>query len=281
VFELTPGGQEKVLHSFAGGTDGKLPVSALIADAAGNLYGTTAEGGSTGCTDVGGCGTVFKLASDGTETVLYAFQGTPDGDFPTGSVVMDQAGNLYGTTSSGGADDYYGTIFKVSPSGAETVLHSFTGGSDGAYPSAGVIADQAGNLYGTAQAGGGANKHGTVYELKANGALTVLHAFTSGKDGAKPRGGLVTDNSGNLYGTTQIGGGAKNAGAVFKLAPNGTETILHKFNCNTDGCKPIDGLIADSAGNLYGTTELGSDTNSGSPGNERAKGYGTVFKLQE
>ncbi len=165
VFRLTPRGTLKVLHAFAGGKDGENPLAGLIVDKAGDFYGTTRLGGENGTGCFGdGCGTVFRLAPDGTNTVLYAFAGGPDGSEPYGGVVADRKGNLYGTTISGGSANDYGTVFKVALDGTFKVLHTFTGPSDGEYPEAGLILGSSGKLYGTAYVGG-ADAWGTVFEL--------------------------------------------------------------------------------------------------------------------
>ena len=250
----------------------RLPRNGLIADSAGNLYGTTSGGGASYK------GVVFKLAPDGTETVLHSFPGFPsDGNSPYAGLIADSAGNLYGTTLSRDSVSHAGVVFKLAPNGTagwtETVLHSFTGfPTDGALPYAGLIADSAGNLYG-ATTGGGASGQGVVFKLAPDGTETVLHAFTGGSDGAYPGvGPLIADSAGNLYGTTQVGG-ASGQGVVFKLAPNGTggwtESVLYSFTGGSDGGQPFYGsLIADGAGNLYGTTVGGG-----------ASGAGVVFKL--
>ncbi|MGH6841232.1 MAG: choice-of-anchor tandem repeat GloVer-containing protein, partial [Methylocella sp.] len=156
----------------------------------------------------------------------------------------------------------------------ETVLYSFKGGSDGAGPNGGLIADSKGNLYGTTRHGG-ASGNGTVFKLSPGGTETVLYTFTGGSDGALPSGGLIADSSGNLYGVTASGGASSDGGVVFKLSPSGTETVLYSFKGGSDGSNPYSGLIADSGGNLYGTTELGGAPGSGCGG----FGCGTVFKL--
>jgi len=161
VFKVDTTGAETVLHHFKKGQDGRHPRAGLIQDSAGNFYGTTSEGGSE-C-GVPGCGTIFKLDTTGTESVLYSFSGAPDGANPTAGLIQDAAGNLYGTTSAGGASGF-GTVFKLDTTGKETVLYSFTGGTDGATPFAGLIRDAAGNFYGTAY-GGGASGIGTVFKL--------------------------------------------------------------------------------------------------------------------
>jgi uncharacterized repeat protein (TIGR03803 family) len=254
---------EKVLHSFQGGNDGRMPNGSLIADGSGNLYGVTFKGGSGG-------GVVFKLAPNGAETVLYDFPpGGGQGAIPNGPLLADNAGNLYGTACCG--SDQAGVIFKLTAGGTESVLYNFTGGSDGASPQGGVIADANGNLYGTAE-GGGSDGCGTVFELQTNGQLIVLHTF-QGEDGCDPRGTLVMDGSGNLYGATELGGNMEGCdgngcGTVFEVAPDGTETVLYVFSGGGDGGTPAGGVIADSAGNLYGTTFYGG-----------VSGAGTVFKL--
>ncbi|HEY2444645.1 MAG TPA: choice-of-anchor tandem repeat GloVer-containing protein [Rhizomicrobium sp.] len=233
VFELMPNGTESPLYSFRGGRDGLYPVAGLIIDSQGNLYGTTQYGGVIGpCSDgFGGCGTIFRLAPDGTKTELYKFKGPPgDGYRPAGNVIMDASGNLYGTTSWGGragcfADEGCGLVFELSSNRTETVLHFFNGEKrDGSNPSAGLIADSAGNLYGTTEFGGssnncnGANGCGTVFEMAPDGTETILHKFKEATDGANPMGGLVADSSGNLYGTATYGG-AFGYGTVFEITP--------------------------------------------------------------
>jgi len=287
VFKLAPDGTETVLHVFGGkgNGDGAWPSGGLIEDRAGNFYGTTLGGGTYGY------GTVFKLAPDGTETVLYPFAGEGDGGNPMAGLIQDKSGNLYGTTSSGGA--YHGgTVFKLAPDGTETVLHAFghtTG--DGAYPSSDLILDEQGNLYGTTSEGGtdrcvGYQNQpigcGTVFKLAPDGTETVLYAFRGlHGDGSVPDGGLIRDKAGNLYGTTAAGGTGchqdKGCGTVFKLAPDGTETVLYAFAGGRDGAVPLGGLIRDKAGNLYSTTEGGGGGQEGCKSNPR--GCGTVFKL--
>ena len=221
VFKLDTAGRETVLYTFTGGIDGGEPYFAgLVRDAAGNLYGTTAAGGTSDN------GTVFKLDTTGTETVLYSFGN--EGAQPFAGLVRDASGNLYGTTNNGGSG--FGVVFKLDTAGKEKVLHKFTGGADGAIPQASLVLDTAGNLYGTTTAGGVLNL-GTVFKLDANGAETVLHSFTGGADGKSPYASLVLDPSGNLYGTT-TGGGASNLGTVFKIA------IIPDFSLSTSGLTP-------------------------------------------
>jgi uncharacterized repeat protein (TIGR03803 family) len=262
VFKLNATGKYKVLHSFSG-ADGSDPITVLVRDAAGNLYGTTYRGG------VFDHGTVFKLDATGKETVLHCFVGDgSDGVNPHGGLVRDATGNLYGTTFYGGPS-YAGTVFELSADGKYKVLHSFTDdGADGIEPSAGLIRDAAGNLYGTTRFGGTFNL-GTAFKLSAAGKFKVLHSF-GGADGANPYGNLIL-RAGILYGTTYRGG-VFDHGTVFKLDATGKETVLHSFDYYLDGANPNAGLILDAAGNFYGTAYLG-----GPLGNDI--GYGTVFKL--
>jgi uncharacterized repeat protein (TIGR03803 family) len=256
VFMLSPGGTETVLHSFTG-SDGRNPQAGLIADSAGNFYGTTVNGGASDN------GVVFKLSPGGIETVLYSFCSKPncsDGANPQAGLLLDSAGNLYGTTEGGGNSSEAGVVFKLSPSGTETVLHSFcslSNCSDGAFPQAGLIVDRAGNLYGTTVNGGlplaGTAGAGVVFKLSPRGTETVLYSFCmkpNCSDGASPQSGLIVDRTGNFYGTT-YNGGASNSGVVFKLSPSRTETVLYSFTGGSDGNNPQAGLTADSAGNLY------------------------------
>jgi uncharacterized repeat protein (TIGR03803 family) len=276
VFKVDPRGTETVLHSFgAVTTDGRTPYAGLIRDKAGNLYGTTYEGGGIGCVD--GCGTVFKVDTTGTETVLHSFAGgTTDGCFPYGGLLRDKAGNLYGTTQACGASSS-GTVFRLSKSGKETVLHNFAGGaSDGANPLyASLLMDRKGALYGVAQYGGTSNE-GVVYKLSKSGALRVLHSFAGGTtDGCNPNGTPAMDSLGNLYGTA-VACGSSNMGIVWKVSKKGTEKVLHNFTGGTtDGGVPIAGVILDAKGNLYGDTQYGGGTGC------LSTGCGTVYKLSK
>ena len=298
VFKLAPDGTETVLHAFTAEYDGSGPYGGLIMDAKGNLYGTTATGGSSGCGGIDyGCGTVFKVTPKGKESILYAFGGNSDGADPLAGLVADKKGNLYGTTSDGGGGTQCivqgggcGTVFKVTRDGNETVLYGFSGGSDGANPEAGLIMDRNGNLFGTTAYGGntaacnlGASPGcGVVFELAADGTQSVRYAFQGGNDGWAPIGSLIEDRDGNLYGTTQAGGSTSacngvGCGIVFKIAPDGTEAILHDFTGGKDGEHPAAGLILDGSGNLYGATQ-GNYYAAGRTA-AAAENYGTVFKL--
>jgi uncharacterized repeat protein (TIGR03803 family) len=205
---------------------------------------------------------VFRLAPDGTLTILHAFSGGRDGAYPEAGLLLDNLGNLYGTTFGGGANSE-GTVFKVTPNGAESVIYAFcaqTKCMDGASPKSALIADQAGNLYGTTEYGGdygnGNTVGGTVFRIAPNGGETVLYSFCQAQpectDGSNPYAGVTMDKAGNLYGTTHAGG-VELSGAVFKLAPGGTETVLHSFDYTVDGYGPTSGVIVDKAGAIYGT----------------------------
>jgi uncharacterized repeat protein (TIGR03803 family) len=232
VFKLAPSGgsyTESILYSFAGGSDGANPVTGLVMDNAGDLYGTTAYGGSTGLAYYT-YGTVFELASNGgggyTESVLYRFASGSDGANPFAGLIVDTAGNFYGTTEYGGGSPNDGAVFKLAPNGSggytESVLYSFSGGSDGANPLGGLIMDNAGNLYGTTSFGGGGNNSGIVFMLSPNGsggyAESILYSFTGASDGSLPSGGLIMDSTGDMYGTAGYGGnGGSGYGTVFEI----------------------------------------------------------------
>lgn len=272
---------ETVIYRFTGGSDGAYPQGDLTFDASGNIYGTAQNGGDNSS------GVAYELVRSGAGwglTVLYAFyQYTGDGVLPTGGVVFDRSGNLYGVTQAGGASDRFGTVYKLSPSGGgwtEQILYSFTGGNDGADPIGGLIIDASGNLYGTTTLRG-SGYGGTVFELTpANGGWTfnVLYGFYSQDDGGGgPEDKLAMDAAGNLYGTTMYGG-AYGLGNVFKLTPsNGgwIYTSLYDF-CSEgypacrDGAWPVSNVVFDANGNLYGTTSLSG-----------AYGYGTVWEITQ
>jgi uncharacterized repeat protein (TIGR03803 family) len=252
VFRLDQNGNQEILHAFQGGfnLEAGVPAGGVIMDQAGNLYGATVAGGLG---PFPGFGTVYRIDPTGKFTVLYKFQGKSDGANPEGSLVRDAAGNLYGAApalDSGGT--IRGTVFKLAPNGTLTVLHTFTGGSDGSRPHGDLLMDSAGNLFGSASAGGDSGK-GTVFEIAKNGTFTRLYSFVGASDGATPNGGLVQDPDGNLYGTTANGPRKLSLGTLFKLSPAHTLTVLHTFKGLEDGASPVAGLIRDSAGTLYGT----------------------------
>jgi uncharacterized repeat protein (TIGR03803 family) len=274
-----------VIYRFRGGTDGQAPFGGLIQDSAGNLYGTTEAGGATNCGSVFTCGTVFKLAADGTETVLHVFQGGSDGLAPIAGLVMDNAGNLYGTTPHGGSgsdcayDQGCGTVFEISSTGAETIVYSFCSQancSDGNEPEGALFADPAGNLYGTTFMGGPTGG-GTVFEIPAGGAFTVLYSFQGYPDGNWPRAGVTMDGAGNLYGTTSSGGDTDGmSGTVFELSKAGAESVLYSFcECGAGGYSPVSVPALDMAGNIFGTTDNGGDNDKCLDGD----GCGVVFEL--
>lgn len=277
VFKFSPGGTETVLHAFEYTTfQAALPTGSVVMDSDGNLYGEARFGGQLECPDIDpinpDCGSVYKLAPNGTMTTIHSFEGT-DGAAPAGGLAIDGAGNLYGTSIMGGSGDFCGggcgTLFKMAPDGTTTVLHNFTGQSDGARPTGALAIDGAGNLYGTTALGG--LGHGTVFKIAPNGTETQLYAF-NGSDGDQPSGGLAIDAAGNLYGTTATGGNSAGSyGEVYRLASNGTLTVLHTFTSG-DGVYPTGGLAIDSAGNLYGATTQGGK-------GCRSYGCGTVFKI--
>ena len=282
IYKLTPsssGWAETVVYSFTGGSDGGEPYAGLVSDAQGNFYGTTLLGGNLGAVCSAGCGTVFKLSqSNGiwTENVLYAFAGGNDGALPYAAVAFDAAGNLYGTTTSGGPYGS-GTVFRLtagqSGSWTENVLHAFTGGKDGQYPTGSLVSDTAGNLYGTTSKGG-VKGYGVVFKLSPTSGGTwqelVLHTFWN-TPAANPAAGLVMDAGGNLYGTTLLGADLSSCGAgcgtLFKLSPasggSWTFAVLYLFGRATDGFQPSGQLILDAAGHLYGTTQAGGAYGAG------------------
>jgi len=215
---------------------------------------------------------VSRDARAQTETVLYSFcpqAGCDDGASPYSGLVIDKEGNLYGTTAYGGANHYYGAVFKVSPNGVETVLHSFNeDGKDGYDPAAALAVDKKGNVFGTTYEGG-THGFGTVFEVSAAGSETVLYSFNpgNGKDGVDPYAGLVRDKSGNLYGTN-VNNGANGHGTLYKVSSSGAETVLYSFGAYSgDGEYPSYGLTVDKNGNVYGTTGSGG-----------VYGQGTVFE---
>ena len=274
VFKLGPAGKLTVLHDFSGSGDGDAPSGGLVRDASGNLYGTASGGGDLqSCGN--GCGTVFKINSSDKFTVLYTFTGGGDGGIPTGSLVLDSDGNLYGTTVGGGAFGF-GAVFVVSSSGQEHPLYSFstTGQTDGNEPVAGLVRDSSGTLYGTTFYGGGGNCAdgfnpgcGTVFKIDKSGTFSVLHSFTGGDDGGWSTAALVLDRNGNLYGTTS-GAGRFGAGTLFSISKTGAFSLLHSFKGGMDGARPMGTMTIDSTGAIYGTAAGGG-----------AFGFGEVFKF--
>jgi uncharacterized repeat protein (TIGR03803 family) len=298
--------QVSVLYKFSGG-DGAQPQAALTLDPSGSLYGTTAFGGagSYGTAfrlDLGGSltklhdftqtegspsgpllresnghflgltafgptpsGTLFELAGEGGITLIHTFTNDAVGYWPRGNLIADSNGNLYGTTVLGGANSQ-GSVFKLTPGGTATALYAFSH-ADGFNPQGYLLADTAGNLYGTTSETA-FQSVGSIFKVTPDGTFTKLHQFTNGSDGGIPTGAMTMDASGNLYGTTSYGG-ANLSGVLFKLAPNGTEAVLHDFG--TYEGVPSGGVTADAAGNLYGTALGGGGRNC------RGHGCGTLF----
>ncbi|HEY3915536.1 MAG TPA: choice-of-anchor tandem repeat GloVer-containing protein [Verrucomicrobiae bacterium] len=253
VYQMSATGST-IIYSFTDGTDGANPLASLTQGSDGNFYGTASQGGNAGY------GTVFKIAASGSLTPLYSFTNGTDGANPVAALVQGSDGNWYGTTSFGGANVYYGTVFKITASGSLTSLHSFTGGNDGGFPVAGLVQGSDGNFYGTAEYGG--NDFGTVFKITPGGSLTPLYSFTGGNDGANPLAALVQGSDGNFYGTAAFNG-ANGLGTVFKISTGGSFTSLYSFVNGANGAYPEDALVQGSDGNFYGTTEYGGAVSNG------------------
>ncbi len=296
-FGSPPASKERVIYSLQGGADGSSPLSDLILDSAGDLYGTASAGG-TGCGTVG-CGIVFELKrtqGGWKEEVLYRFAGGSDGENPQAGVIFDAAGNLYGTTFRGGNSEYpSGTVFKLTPDSKggwkESIIYTFDfNGNAGFNPASDLAFDAEGNLYGTTQQDTNETCNlvygcGAVFELTPlqNGTWkeTTIHQFTGSPDGAMPSSGLIQDSTGDFYGMTQFGGtgqcannGYKGCGMIYKLTPDShgawTETVLYSFNFGGGfGIFPAGELILDKAGCLFALSQAGGDR------------YGTVFQLRD
>jgi uncharacterized repeat protein (TIGR01451 family) len=282
VFELDASGHFSILHLFEGGENGAIPVSLSI-DAAGNLYGTTQDGGIN-CTNQqpSGCGVIFKIDVSRKFSVLHRFAGGSAGQYPNGSLTIDGAGNQYGTARGGINDGSEacvsgcGILFKIDTSGKMSTLYQFTRKADGAIPWGGLLLDARGNLNGSTLFGntGCEEGCGTIFKFDTTaGKLTTLHDFT-GPDGGEPNGGLVSDAAGNLYGTAILGGNT--FGIVFKLDAAQHETVLYAFKNEADGGNPRAGLTIDPEANLYGTAATGGK-NSGEP--DCDEGCGVIFKI--
>ena len=298
VYKIDSAGNETVLYRFEGGSNGSNPVAGLVRDAAGNLYGTTQGNGS-----INGASVVFKLSPDGNETTLFEAGTITQGCCLDSPLAVDAQGNLYGMSPFGGEPNCglnsdglgCGTLFKVSPAGEFTLLHTFNG-NDGMQPEGGVVLDGKGNLYGTAYFGGKLScKYpgqfqeaqpgcGTIYKLDSTGKFTVLHAFTGPNDGSTPLG-LIIDSAGNLYGIAAGGGDVipksnfeYGVGTIFKVDTSGQFSVLYSFTpCTQTPCSlgqvrnPVFGLhlVRDSKGNLYGLEQV----------NDCADGGGCLFRL--
>jgi len=289
IFKITPDGKETVISSFGiSATDSYRPNAALIQGKDGALYGTTSNGGTYGQ------GTVFRVTLAGVRTILYSFGATPnDGIVPTAALIQADDGNFYGTTTSGGANHSNhipqsggnaGTVFRVTPQGVETVMHSFGASvGDGVEPLGGLVQANDGNFYGTTIDGGAntcgvsvdiPNSCGTVFKMTPAGVVTVIHSFGAKGDGVAPQGSLVQGPDGALYGTTPSGGVvfAPGGGTVFRVTLAGAETVLHGFGVPLSGGEgPSPFLTVGSDGNLYGTTRSG--------GASQCTSCGTVFRI--
>jgi uncharacterized repeat protein (TIGR03803 family) len=287
VFSISTSGSEKILYRFQGGSDGANPASALI-EVGGALYGTTLLGGGYnncgGGTDTSGCGTVYSISPSGSESVLHAFKGIPDAAVPNTPLTYLN-GTLYGVTPQGGVNcgdhttgfpDGCGTVYSITTSGSETVLHRFKGQADGRFPTGGLL-DVHGTLYGTT--GTLLWSRGSVYKISTDGTVTTLYRFQALPDAAVPDGGLI-DANGMLYGTTSEGGtvcittGTFGCGTVFRVTTGGKEAVLYRFAGKASGLYPMAGLTY-LKGRLYGTTPYGGDVGGG----HCYLGCGIVFVL--
>src|SRR5258706_372695 len=254
------------LHSFAG-SEGVFPTFGLVRDSSGNLYGATQYGGLyQNCDNELGGGAIYKVDPSGKTTTLHAFNNRLDSCFPSSPLVLDNAGNLYGTT-------YGNSVFKIDSAGNLTTLFLFLSQAEGREPIGTLLRDSQGNLYGVTGYGGDLScspPHGcgTVYKLTPSGKKSILYWFKGGSDGSFPDGGLTLDAAGNFYGTTSGGGSTYNAGTVYKLDKSGNVTILHSFTTIDAGTNPGARVIRDDQDNLYGTTEYGGHL-----------GQGVVYKL--
>jgi uncharacterized repeat protein (TIGR03803 family) len=267
VFRISTNGTLTTLYSFTGGNDGGYPRAALVQSSDGYFYSTTYSAGTNGA-----AGTVFRISANGVLTTLGSFGGGDDGAQPIAGLVQGSDGAVYGTTLGGGGALYCGTVFKIDLHvGVLTTLYSFTGGVDGAGPSAALVKGTDGYFYGTTSGesnDSALNSYGTVFRIGTNGALTTLYLFNGGSDGANPHAALVQGSDGNFYGTTSKGGTNGGYGTVFRISTNGALTSLHSFSGTNDGSTPDAALVQGSDGYFYGTTALGGS------------GYGgTVFRI--
>jgi uncharacterized protein (TIGR03437 family) len=254
VFKITPGGTLTTLYNFGGSNNpgGSDPYAGLVLGADGSFYGTTLSPSTTGV------GTIYKITPAGVLTTLFTFSVANDGTLPYNSLVQASDGNFYGTAYEGGGNGD-GTVFKITPGGSFTTLHSFDFTDDGERPRGALIQGSDGKLYGTTS-GGGAHGNGTVFSITTAGEFTTLYSFSGIADGGQPYGALIQASDGNFYGTTRVG-------TIFKITPAGVLTTLHTFSL-TDGRNPTGGVVQASDGNFYGTTEAGGANNDG-----------TIFKM--
>jgi uncharacterized repeat protein (TIGR03803 family) len=272
VFELNAKGEETVLYSFTGQSDGGIPIGRLISDSAGNLYGITSNGGDATCS----CGTVFELKKNGKLKVLHAFKGGTDGSQNQGQAELGLVlvnGDLYGSASFGGVSGCDGTlgcgvIFKVTLAGKETILHRFTAKADGGFPQD-LIADQAGNVYGETGGSYVAGNGGTIFKITPAGKFSTLYTFPEGAEGTSPRWGLTLNSSGVFYGVTQFGGdtttcalGSAGCGVAFSVNAANKEKVLHTFGIKAPSGAEPSGPVLNANGNFFGTTFYGGTINS-------------------
>jgi uncharacterized repeat protein (TIGR03803 family) len=290
VFIISPSGTVTSLYSFcsqSGCTDGQYPDGGLVQATNGDLYGTPELGGTNGS------GTVFKMTPGGTLTTLYSFcsqSGCPDGQYPTAGLAQSTNGDFYGTTSGGGANGNYGTVFRITPSGTLTTLYSFcaqSGCTDGLQTYAGLVQATNGDFYGTTSEGGANASNGTVFKITPNGDLTTLYSFCAQSgctDGSYPYAGLIQAANGDFYGTTLEGGANlcppyNGCGTVFKITPKGALTTLYRF-CAQSGCAdgkfPYAGLVQATDEDFYGATQQGGAAACDPP---LDNGCGTLFRV--
>jgi uncharacterized repeat protein (TIGR03803 family) len=263
VFKITPAGALGVINC-SGGTS--FSQSGLMLGSDGNFYGTAPFNTLSGAG--GGNGTIFKVTPSGSLTALHAFTGGADGKFPTAPPVQGIDGNFYGTTSQGNGNTVFGSVYKITPSLAFSVLHSFIDSTDGAFPQAPLLQGTDGNFYGTTEAGD-RNNGGTIFKITPFGMFTPLFDFAQSSPlGSNPFVPLIQGSDGNFYGTTAHGG-SDNQGIVFKITPGGTLSVLHNFTGTGDGTQPVGGLVQATDGNLYGTTSMATGTS----------GCGTIFRI--
>jgi uncharacterized repeat protein (TIGR03803 family) len=294
LFRITLNGTYSTIYSFgAKPGDGAVPIGRVLQASDGNFYGATSTGGTNHCNNIptsgGNCGTIFRVTPDGAETILHSFGAFPsDGSQPNGSLFQASDGNLYGTTVNGGANtcsnsnqtNSCGTVFRITPAGAETIIYSFGASfTDGMAPQGPLIQGSDGALYGTTGAGGGGRCGGdfgcgTVFRMTTAGSISILHAFAieSRSDGYYPSPYLIQVRDGSFYGTTGSGGAypADLGGIVFRLTPSGLKTTLYSFGpLNEAPSNPQGGVIQASDGAFYGVTNY----------NRSSDGFGTIFKL--
>jgi uncharacterized repeat protein (TIGR03803 family) len=284
VFKLDGKGQQTILYTFTGVSDGGIPIGRLLRDSAGNLYGITSLGGDPTCS----CGTVFKLTKSGTLKVLHAFKGGKDGSQNQGQPELGLVmvnGDLYGSASFGGVSGCDGNlgcgiVFKVTQTGKETILHRFTGQADGAFPQD-LTTDSAGNIYGATGGSYKAGNAGTLFMIDATGKLTTIYTLPGGTAGVSPRWRLTRNSKGLIHGVTQFGGnttscglGSSGCGVVFTVNAADKEHVVHTFGQVRGGEEPSSGVFDDGKGNFFGATFYGGTTNS-----TCTVGCGVIYKI--